>query len=62
MQHLPSSQRFALAGVFLLGAAVTSASGIRMHYHLKLVESGEGNFDFTRELLLPMETLLDKDM
>lgn len=53
MQHLPRSQRFALAGVFLLGAAVTSASGIRMHYHLKLVESGEGNFDFTRELFLP---------
>lgn len=39
--------------MFLLGAAVTSASGIRMHYHLKLVESGEGNFDFTREPFLP---------
>lgn len=39
--------------MFLLGAAVTSASGIRMHYHLKLVESGEGNFDFTREFFLP---------
>lgn len=38
--------------MFLLGAAVTSASGIRLHYHLKLVESGEGNFDFTRELFL----------
>lgn len=24
-----------------------------MHYHLKLVESGEGNFDFTREFFLP---------
>lgn len=24
-----------------------------MHYHLKLVESGEGNFDFTRKLFPP---------
>lgn len=33
-----------------------------MHYHLKLVESGEGNFDFTRELLLPTPALVSKDM
>ncbi|KAI7773125.1 hypothetical protein LA080_011770 [Diaporthe eres] len=61
--HLPRSQRFALAGVFLLGAAVTSASGIRMHYHLKLVESGEGNFDFTLGLFKPQLWLtLEPDM
>ncbi|KAG6359283.1 hypothetical protein INS49_012804 [Diaporthe citri] len=61
--HLPRSQRFALAGVFLLGAAVTSASGIRMHYHLKLVESGEGNYDFTLGLLKPQLWLtLEPDM
>ncbi|KAI3400117.1 hypothetical protein diail_4348 [Diaporthe ilicicola] len=45
--HLPRSQRFALASVFLLGAGVTSASGIRLHYHLQLVTGGEENFDFT---------------
>lgn len=48
--HLPRSQRAALASVFLLGAGVTSAGGIRMYYHLQLVESGRsGNFDFTGE-------------
>ncbi|KKY34260.1 putative integral membrane [Diaporthe ampelina] len=61
--HLPRSQRFALAGVFLLGAAVTSASGIRLHYHLKLVESGEGNFDFTMGLFKPQLWLtIEPDM
>lgn len=48
--HLPRGQRCALASVFLLGAGVTSASGVRMYYHLELVESGLGeNFDFTSE-------------
>lgn len=48
--HLPRSQRAALASVFLLGAGVTSAGGIRMYYHLQLVESSTGgNFDFTGE-------------
>lgn len=48
--HLPRSQRCALASVFLLGAGVTSAGGVRMYYHLELVESADsGNFDFTSE-------------
>lgn len=48
--HLPRGQRFALASVFLLGAGVTSAGGVRMYYHLELVESGTGgNLDFTSE-------------
>ena len=48
--HLPRGQRAALASVFLLGAGVTSAGGVRMYYHLELVESEtSGNFDFTSE-------------
>lgn len=48
--HLPRGQRAALASVFLLGAGVTSAGGVRMYYHLQLVESGTGgNLDFTSE-------------
>lgn len=48
--HLPRSQRAALASVFLLGAGVTSAAGVRMYYHLELVKSGEGgNFDLSSE-------------
>lgn len=37
--------------VFLLGAFVTSASGVRLYYHLQIVESGPGSFDFTCKLL-----------
>lgn len=48
--HLPRSQRFALGSVFLLGAGVTSASGVRMYYHLELVQAGvSGDLDFTSE-------------
>ncbi|KAJ0116687.1 hypothetical protein J7T55_009837 [Diaporthe amygdali] len=45
--QLPRGQRCALASVFLLGAGVTSAGGVRMYYHLQLVESGYRDFDFT---------------
>lgn len=48
--HLPRGQRCALASVFLLGAGVTSAAGVRLYYHLNLLESGTGgDFDFTSE-------------
>lgn len=46
--HLPRSQRVALGSVFLLGAGVCAASGVRMYYHLELVRAGvHGNLDFT---------------
>lgn len=52
--HLPRSQRAALASVFLLGAGVTSAGGVRMYYHLELVQRWDkGNFDFTCEFTSP---------
>ncbi|KAL1847104.1 hypothetical protein Daus18300_014044 [Diaporthe australafricana] len=61
--HLPRSQRFALASVFLLGALVTSASGIRLYYHFQLVKSGPGNFDFTYGLFKPQLWMtLEPDM
>jgi hypothetical protein len=48
--HLPRSQRVALGSVFLLGAGVTAASGVRMYYHLELVEAGaRGELDLTSE-------------
>lgn len=45
--HLPRSQKIALGSVFLLGAGVTAASGVRMYYHLELLEVGDS--DFTSE-------------
>ncbi|KAG6354233.1 hypothetical protein INS49_004837 [Diaporthe citri] len=62
--HLPRGQRCALASVFLLGAGVTSAGGVRMYYHLELVESGTGgDFDFTMALFNPQLWMtLEPDM
>ncbi|KAK2615715.1 hypothetical protein N8I77_002450 [Diaporthe amygdali] len=61
--HLPRSQKCALASVFLLGAAVMSASGIRLHYHLLLVTGGEDKFDFTLGLFKPQLWMtLEPDM
>lgn len=62
--HLPRGQRAALASVFLLGAGVTSAGGVRMYYHLELVENGTGgNFDFTMDLFNPQLWMtLEPDM
>lgn len=57
--HLPRGQRCALASVFLLGAGVTSAGGVRMYYHLELVESADkGDFDFTSEFFTLSRGLL----
>ncbi|KAL1866870.1 hypothetical protein Daus18300_006573 [Diaporthe australafricana] len=61
--HLPRGQRVALASVFLLGAGVTSASGVKMYYHLELVEGVGQNFDFTMGLYKPQLWMtLEPDM
>ncbi|KAG8156568.1 hypothetical protein KVR01_013519 [Diaporthe batatas] len=62
--HLPRSQRIALGSVFLLGAGVCAASGVRMYYHLELVRAGAtGDLDLAMSIFYPQLWMtLEPDM
>ncbi|KAI3330091.1 hypothetical protein F4824DRAFT_505450 [Ustulina deusta] len=60
--HLPLRNRAALAGIFLLGAGVTAISGVRLWYHIELLEKGT-NSDLTLDFYNPvLWTILEPDL